>query len=193
MCSYLWLGRLVFGVDILDLNFWVQINHVKQPIQRNSVGSGNVSHCRTSIDLQLSFWPRLRCLQKCTASHQVEKISRSTKHDEHYSDQDCRAGLEPWFLFWVCLFDVVLREEFLRTWSLVLLDWFGEKWNTSITKCQRSRAGMPSIREPATREIISASVELWNWSLFLAPPIYWHERLTSEYAQDTSWCWFWVF
>ena len=34
------------------------------------------------------------------------------------------------------------------------------KWNTSITKPQRSRAGMPSIRKPATREIISASVEL---------------------------------
>ena len=31
-----------------DLDFWVQVDAVKQPIKRNSVGSGNVSHCWTS-------------------------------------------------------------------------------------------------------------------------------------------------
>ena len=36
---------LVFGVDILDLNLGVQIDSVKRPIKRNSVGSGNMSHC----------------------------------------------------------------------------------------------------------------------------------------------------
>ena len=44
--------------------------------------------------------------------------------------------------------------------SLVLLVWFGEEWNTSITKSQRSRAGIPSMRKLASREIISASVEM---------------------------------
>ena len=61
--------------------------------------------------------------------------------------------------FWVCLSDVVLRDEFPRTWSLVLLNWFGEECNTSISKSQRSRAGIPSII-CIEREIISASVEL---------------------------------
>ena len=38
-------------------------------------------------------------------------------------------------------------------------DWLGEEWNTSIAESQRSRAGIPSMRNPASREIISASVE----------------------------------
>ena len=62
--------------------------------------------------------------------------------------------------FWVCLFDVVLHDEFPRTWPLVLLDGFGEEWNTSITKSQRSRAEIPSMHRPASREMISASVGL---------------------------------
>ena len=32
-----------------------------------------------------------------------------------------------------------------------------------------------------------------NWSLFLAHPTYWHKRVTSENAQDPSWCWCRVF
>ena len=40
--------KLVFGVDILDLNLGFQINSVKQPIKSNSVGSGYESHCWTS-------------------------------------------------------------------------------------------------------------------------------------------------
>ena len=37
-----------FGVTILDLDFGVQVDSVKQPIRRDSVLSGNVSHRRTS-------------------------------------------------------------------------------------------------------------------------------------------------
>ena len=39
--------ELVFGVDVFDLDFGVQINSIEQPIKSNTVGSGNVSHCRT--------------------------------------------------------------------------------------------------------------------------------------------------
>ena len=39
---------MVFGVNVTDLDFWVQIDPVKQPIQSNSVGTGHVSHCGTS-------------------------------------------------------------------------------------------------------------------------------------------------
>ena len=38
----------VFGVNIFDLDFCVQVDSVKQPIKRNSVSLGHVSHCRTS-------------------------------------------------------------------------------------------------------------------------------------------------
>ena len=37
--------ELVFGVHVLDLFFWVQVNSIEQPIMRNSVGPGNMSHC----------------------------------------------------------------------------------------------------------------------------------------------------
>ena len=40
--------ELVFGIDVFDLDFGIQINSIKQPIKSNSVGSGDVSHCRTS-------------------------------------------------------------------------------------------------------------------------------------------------
>ena len=40
--------ELVFGVDAFDLDVGVQINSIEQPIKSNSVGSGDVSHCRTS-------------------------------------------------------------------------------------------------------------------------------------------------
>ena len=36
---------MVFGADVLDLDFWVQVDSIEQPIKRNSVGSGNVSLC----------------------------------------------------------------------------------------------------------------------------------------------------
>ena len=31
-----------FGVDVLDLNFWVRIDSIEKPIKRNSVGPGNI-------------------------------------------------------------------------------------------------------------------------------------------------------
>ena len=37
--------ELVFGVNVFDLDFRVQIDSVEQPIKNNSVGSGNMSHC----------------------------------------------------------------------------------------------------------------------------------------------------
>ena len=46
-----------------------------------------------------SFQSRLRYPQRCTASHQIEKTSRSTAHSQHCSVQNCRAGLEAWLGF----------------------------------------------------------------------------------------------
>ena len=41
LCQYVF--ELVFGVNVFDLDLGVQIDSIKQPIQSNSVGSGNVS------------------------------------------------------------------------------------------------------------------------------------------------------
>ena len=43
LCQY--VCELVFGVDVFDLDFGVQIDAIEQPIKSNSVGSGNMSHC----------------------------------------------------------------------------------------------------------------------------------------------------
>ena len=47
--------ELVLGVNVLDLNFWVQVHSIEWPIKRNSVGPGNMSHCGTpSLDDHLN-------------------------------------------------------------------------------------------------------------------------------------------
>ena len=48
--------ELVFGVNVFDMDLGVQIASLKQPIKSNSVGSGNMSHCRTpSFDNHLNY------------------------------------------------------------------------------------------------------------------------------------------
>ena len=73
-----------------------------------------------------------------------------------------RSGLV--FVDGICfrMFDWGVADKFLRGFltSLTLLVWFGEEWNTSITRSQRSRVGIPSMRKTASRETTSASVEL---------------------------------
>ena len=39
---------------------------------------------------------------------------------------------------------------------------FFDECNTSITTSHKSRAGIPSILNPASKEIVSDSVELWD-------------------------------
>ena len=46
LCQY--VCELVPGVNVFDLDLGIQIDSIKQPIKNNSVGSGNMSHCRTS-------------------------------------------------------------------------------------------------------------------------------------------------
>ena len=45
-CQY--VCELVDGINVLDLDVWVQNYSIKQQIKSNSVGSGNMSHCKTS-------------------------------------------------------------------------------------------------------------------------------------------------
>ena len=47
LCQY--VCELVFGVNVFDLDLGVQIDSIKQPIKSNPVGSGNMSHCGTSL------------------------------------------------------------------------------------------------------------------------------------------------
>ena len=48
--SFLWseCRQMVFGVDVCDFDFWIQIGSIEQPIINNCVRPGNMSHCGTS-------------------------------------------------------------------------------------------------------------------------------------------------
>ena len=46
LCQY--VCELVLGVNVFDLDLGVPIDSIKQPIKSNSVGSGNMSHCKAS-------------------------------------------------------------------------------------------------------------------------------------------------
>ena len=87
------------GVNIIDLDLWVQIDSVKKKKQSSA-----------------TLWVRDTCLiagllplmiilitaslsSKCRASHQIKKTSRSTKRNQHHSIQDCCAWLELRFGF----------------------------------------------------------------------------------------------
>ena len=65
-------------------------------------------------------------------------------------------------LHWMrlCMFDLVACNGLPRSFSLGCLILLEAEWNTSIIKSQRVRAGIPSMRKPASREIISTSVQL---------------------------------
>ena len=62
-------------------------------------------------------------------------------------------------MFWVCLFDVVSRDRFPCTWFLVLLVWFEEEWNTSITKSQRFWWNANSPNNPFQDELLHPTLQ----------------------------------
>ena len=39
--------KLILGVNVFDSNLGIKKNSIEQPIKSNSVGLGNMSHCRT--------------------------------------------------------------------------------------------------------------------------------------------------
>ena len=122
------------------MNFGIQINSVKQPIKSTLW----VLDSRLSVGHQpsWSFWSRLRNFQRCRAPHQIEKNSRSTKHNQ------CRAGLERFCVGCACLMWYHATSfPVLDLWCCSVGD-----WNTSIPKSPRSRAGIPSMRKSSSRD-----------------------------------------
>ena len=145
----------MFGINVSNLNFRIKIDPVKQPIQSNSVGSWHMSQCGTS-----TFYYHFNhgIIVTKDIQHSIGTRMCSVWWNEIGVDQ-IEIGVR-WNLFshvgWVFA-DSFLRGS-LTSWGLLV--WFGAEWNTSITESQRSRAGIPSMRKPALRGTISASVEL---------------------------------
>ena len=109
----------------------------------------------SSLDLYLwwSFWTPLRCLQKCTTLLHIDQNLRFWPRDP---DQIVYQH------FGYVFFLLNLLLHFCKLFCCSLGWWFPvlEAWYTSFTTSHRSEAGIPSIRKPASNEIISHSLEL---------------------------------
>ena len=98
----------------------------------------------------------------------------------------------------------MLLNTLVIPWDLWLLSMitgrsvFSVVWvmfpKTETIKSHNSRARSLSNLNPASKEMISASVELWETAgLFLAHPTYWNQCMTSKNTQESTWCWFCLF
>ena len=149
--------ELMFGVNVTDLDFWVQINPVNQPIQSNSVRPWNMPYCGTStFDNHLNY--RLIVLKDIPHSTGI-RLRCIWWNVINFCWID--VGVLDWdgvMHVWLCGLQRVSPWLSLSLLGPFVL--FGTEWNTSITKSQRVRAGIPSMRKPASRDMISAPVEL---------------------------------
>ena len=64
---------------------------------------------------------------------------------------------------------------------------------TITIRSHKSSAGIPSILKPASKgKYFRFCGAVWDWNLFLTHPADWNKRLTSQNAQCSTWCRFWV-
>ena len=164
-CSthHMWSSFLSIRVSLLDFCLWHHFKHCFVILK-------NVQHRAKSIKISVR-----RDIINITQIKTVVLV--------------WNLGLVLGVLVWC---DVTRRVSSYLIFESVGSIWWGMKYFNH--QFQRSRAGIPSMRKPASREIISASVELCESEVcFLSIQFFWHERVTSENSQKTSWCWFWVF
>ena len=138
--------ELVLGVNVFDFDFWVQIDPVKQPIQSDSVSSRHMSHRWTSSfdnHLMLKNVQLRLILRRMCVSGYVILIRQLI----NFLSSFVSLGLG---------FGIGSRTCWLG-WTVLFVE-----RNTSITMSQRSRA---SIRNQASREMISDSVGLYETEL----------------------------
>ena len=97
-----------------------------------------------------------------------------------------------WFFFRVL--DMTRCHKFpYADESLGLQGWFGCN-EILLPNSKDPKLGYRSIRRPASKEIISASVQLWETEVR-----FWHLQLIGTNAwlpkmqKDSAWCWFWIF
>ena len=158
------MSELVLGVNICDLDLGAQIDSIKQAFKRNAVGSGHVSHHWTSA-FDEHFWSLPRYFQKCTIALHNENNLRLWQRDPHLTVHQHSGYLSFSTWCWHFASSVLLLPG-------LMISLFFEECNTSITTSHWSREGIPSIRKPASNEIISDSVEQWDTDVcFLHIPL----------------------
>ena len=113
-------------------------------------------------------WNKPSCLNPNSSKHFLylrarkakrkrDQVLRQWQRDPLWTIQDhCGRSVSSLWCWLVCFLGSLPRNMSPCT------GWFKEECNTSITMSQRSRAGIPSMRKPASTEITSDSDELWE-------------------------------
>ena len=146
--------ELVFGVNVFDLDLGVQIDSIEQPIKRISVGPGNMSHCGTS-----SLYDHLdhccvvfKHIQQSFLMRRLDVWGKSTLSKLLITLWDC---IRFWIVWGTERTSLWFVHKSLRACWL----WFVFP-RTATIRSHKSSAGIPSNRNPASKEMISDSVEL---------------------------------
>ena len=144
--SVFWIRHIWLG--LLDPGWFCQISSPEQ------LGGCGTHVSSSDFCLWCSSLPQLRCLRKCTTVILSQRDGRS-------KELHLRATT-----FWsnTCLIMGVLwsavQVSRVHAWVGISIRWFIP--STSITKSHKSSANKPSIRKPASNDMISDSVELWD-------------------------------
>ena len=174
--------ELMFGVQRNAFDLRVQIDTVKQPIQRNSVGSWNMFHCATPTFASFSSKTYNMALEQegFMFDETLSILARSTLM--------CLVGI------WLRMVGGVLCKVSLQL-SEISLAFVGLVWENkklqSPDPINQARESRPtSIRRPKRWfRILMNCVKLKSVSCtsnFLA------QTCTSENAQCSNWCRFWI-
>ena len=135
----------VFGVYVFDLDFGVQIDSIEQPIKSNSVGSGNMSHCRASslynhLDHCFVVFKHIQTKLPDEKNWTFEGI-KSTLSKSLITLRNC-------LRLWIVWGGEQISLEL--TTGLPVLSWFWVVFpRTETIRYHKSSAGIPSNLNPA--------------------------------------------
>ena len=170
--------ELVFGINVFDLDFGIQVDSVKLPIELNSVGSGHVSHRRTSaVNNHLDY--RFIVFKNTKQSTEARKLCVRCDVINISPANICRpVRLFLSFLRWND-FQVVYRDKSCPAF------WVDVKKNAILQQPNprdQERVNRPCV---ALHEKKQPQIQ-WNCgSLLLAHPTYATECSTPEDTQDS--------
>ena len=158
--------RVGFGVRAFDLNLCVQIDSIKQPTKSNSVGSGNVTHCRTS--------------------HLYDHLDHCFVVFEDVQHSFLTRSIRVWRNKINIIQIINLSKNFLSRWRcrqislyvFILIRISVKNNNDQIPQVKRGYTVHPQTCIQQNDFWFCWAVR--NWSLFLTHPADWNERVASE-------------
>ena len=143
------VGELVFGVVELDLDFWVS-----KLILSNNQSRATLWVLETCLMVELLTLIIILIAASLSSKIKREKLAFDVTQSTFVQPRSPDV-LDCFFVLSLeCFSQCLSRKKLARA-----LGCFEEEFNSSITKSQRSRAGILSLRRPASKEKTSDSVE----------------------------------